>query len=192
MKISPLSDFLNIEMGQSPEAGFVNKDLNGMPLLNGPAEFTDRYPVPVQYTTNAKRFANKSDILFCVRGSTTGRMNIADRRYAIGRGLAAISHKKGEQLNSFVRGLFDVNLKSLLGGTLGSVFPNLTKDQLFDFKCSIPSVDIQRKIAHVLSCIDNKIALNTKINDNLPHNYFTFTWPFINMGNSQSLSSVSL
>src|SRR6185312_15654414 len=118
VKIAALSSFLNIEMGQSPEAEFVNQKSTGFPLLNGPAEFTDRYPIPVQYTTNGKRFAEKSDILFCVRGSTTGRMNIADQKYAIGRGLAAISHRNGKHLNSFAKGVIDTNLKNLLGGTL--------------------------------------------------------------------------
>ncbi len=162
-----LSSFLNIEMGQSPEAEFVNQDCRGVPLLNGPAEFTDRYPTPVQYTTNPKRFAQKGDILFCVRGSTTGRMNIADQKYAIGRGLAAISHKEGKELNAFAKGIIDNKLKSLLGGTLGSVFPNLTKDQLYNFKCSIPNILAQRQIAAVLSALDGKIELNKRINSEL-------------------------
>lgn len=77
--INKFSDFLSIEMGQSPSSDNVNFEKKGLPLLNGPAEFTDRYPIPVQYSTFGNRFANKNDILFCVRGSTTGRMNIADR-----------------------------------------------------------------------------------------------------------------
>jgi type I restriction enzyme S subunit len=162
-----LSNFLEIEMGQSPEAIFVNKNNIGLPLLNGPAEFAEYYPLPVQYTTNAKRFAKKGDILFCVRGSTTGRMNIADREYAIGRGLAAIRHKKGPHLNSFVKALLDLNLNGLLGGTLGSVFPNLTKDRLFDYKCAIPDILSQEKISSILSHLETKIHCNNKLNDNL-------------------------
>lgn len=159
--------FLNIEMGQSPEGSCVNNLSNGIPLLNGPAEFTDFYPIPVQYTTNGKRFSEKSDILFCVRGSTTGRMNISDRRYAIGRGLASISHKQGKEFNPFVKALITINLKGLLGGTLGSVFPNLTKEQLFDFECIIPDLPTQQKIATVLSSLDAKIELNNRINAEL-------------------------
>lgn len=164
---SALKDFLNIEMGQSPESEFVNQIGQGIPLLNGPAEFTDKFPIPVQYTTNAKRFAKKGDILFCVRGSTTGRLNIADTDYAIGRGLAAISHKEGEKLNSFVRALLDFYLKNLLGGTLGSVFPNLTKDQLYNFKCPLPKIDIQKQISSILSSLEMKIELNNRINAQL-------------------------
>jgi type I restriction enzyme S subunit len=165
--LESLSSFLEIEMGQSPEAAFVNQNNIGFPLLNGPAEFTEYYPQPVQYTTNGKRFAEKGDILFCVRGSTTGRMNVADQRYAIGRGLAAIRHKRGTNLNAFVKALLHLNLPGLLGGTHGSVFPNLTKDQLFDFKCSVPSDANQNLISDFLSAIENKIHCNNKLNDNL-------------------------
>ena len=94
MKILKLQNIAEIVMGQSPESEFVSSEKIGLPLLNGPAEFTDRYPVPVQFTSLGKRIAEEKDILFCVRGSTTGRMNIADQKYAIGRGLAAIRHKK--------------------------------------------------------------------------------------------------
>lgn len=167
IKLDYLSNFLEIEMGQSPEAIFVNKNNIGVPLLNGPAEFTEHYPVPVQYTTYGKRFAEKGDILFCVRGSTTGRMNMADQRYAIGRGLAAITHKQGKHLNSFVKALLDLNLRGLLGGTLGSIFPNLTKDQLFDYKCAIPDILNQEKISNIVSRLETKVHCNNKLNDNL-------------------------
>ena len=162
-----LNNIAEIIMGQSPESEFVSFKNIGLPLLNGPAEFTDKYPIPVQYTSQAKRVANPSDILFCVRGSTTGRMNIADQKYAIGRGLASISHRRDPSLTPYIKALIEVNLKKLLGGTLGSVFPNLTKDNLFDLECYIHTDDDQQKIASVLSALDDKIELNNKINAEL-------------------------
>lgn len=162
-----LKDIALITMGQSPESKFVSNDKIGLPLLNGPAEFTDRHPIPLQYTSEAKRIANPNDILFCVRGSTTGRMNIADQKYAIGRGLASIRHIEDEKLNSYVKALINVNLKKLLGGNLGSVFPNLTKDNLFNLECFIHSKEDQKHIAKVLSDLDAKIEVNNKINQEL-------------------------
>ena len=72
-----LSDIAEIVMGQSPKGVDVNQSNEGLPLLNGPTEFTNLYPQPVQFTEYGKRFAETGDILFCVRGSTTGRMNYA-------------------------------------------------------------------------------------------------------------------
>jgi len=165
--ITSFKDLLCIEMGQSPKSEFVNNDGEGIPLLNGPAEFTSKHPVPKQFTTKGNRFSETLDILFCVRGSTTGRMNIADQKYAIGRGLAAIRHIEGSHLNSFVRGLIEQNLSGLLGGSMGSVFPNLTKDQLLNYKCVVPNLSTQKQIAKVLSDLDAKIEINNKINQQL-------------------------
>ncbi|MDQ7961425.1 restriction endonuclease subunit S [Flavobacterium lindanitolerans] len=167
MKLVKLKDITEITMGQSPEAEYVTQEKIGLPLLNGPAEFTNKFPIPVQYTSENKRVAQINDILFCVRGSTTGRMNIADQKYAIGRGLASIRHKKNSELNSYIKALIEVNLKKLLNGTLGSVFPNVTKDNLFELECYIHDCADQNKIASILTALDDKIELNNSINTEL-------------------------
>jgi len=67
---------------------------DGIALLNGPTEFGLKNPKAVQFTIDSKRKCRPLDILFCVRGSLTGRMNWADKEYSIGRGLAAILSKR--------------------------------------------------------------------------------------------------
>lgn len=162
-----LSSLANITMGQSPAGEYCGVEIEGLPLLNGPAEFTNSYPIPVQYTSDPKKVCNEGDILFCVRGSTTGRMNWADQKYAIGRGLAAISHKKGQDYNSFLKYLIENNLNALLNNTNGSTFPNLTADLIASFKVNIPEDKIQLKISKLLSALDAKIELNNLINAEL-------------------------
>ena len=134
-----LGDIADIVMGQSPTGDTCNEDGNGVPLLNGPTEFGSSFPYPVQFTTDPKRFAKPLDILFCVRGSTTGKMNWANQDYAIGRGIAAIRHKKGEKYRHFVKGLIDTNLKLLLQSATGSTFPNVSKDQLNNLSILAPT-----------------------------------------------------
>ena len=63
-----IGDVSEVIMGQSPPGDTVSRE-NGYPLLNGPTEFGDHNPSPVQYTTDPRRFAKKGDILFCVRGT---------------------------------------------------------------------------------------------------------------------------
>ncbi|MDR0683368.1 MAG: restriction endonuclease subunit S, partial [Dysgonamonadaceae bacterium] len=46
-------------------------------------------------------------------------------------------------------------------------FPQITFDLLSEYKVPIPNIDTQRRIAAILSCLDEKIALNNRINDNL-------------------------
>jgi len=77
-------------MGQSPAGDTYNAAGIGIPLLNGPTEFGAVYPTARQWTTSPTKMCRRGDILFCVRGATAGRTNIADKDYCLGRGLAAI------------------------------------------------------------------------------------------------------
>jgi type I restriction enzyme S subunit len=162
-----LSDIAFIKMGQSPLGENCNEIGKGVPLLNGPTEFTNYSPVPKQFTTDSKRMSETGEILFCVRGSTTGRMNWSDRDYSIGRGLAAISHKKGKELNHFLKYLITSNLGAILRITNGSTFPNLTTDMLASFEFIIPEISIQYDISKFLSSLDSKIEINNRINAEL-------------------------
>ncbi len=161
------SQLAYITMGQSPNGEYCGINIKGVPLLNGPAEFTEFAPIPVQYTSDPKKMSKVGDILFCVRGSTTGRMNWSNQEYAIGRGLAAITHKEGKQYNHFLKYLIENYLSSLLNNTNGSTFPNLTSSLLADFIVDVPNLPIQKKISNLLANIDKKIELNNQINTEL-------------------------
>ena len=162
-----LGDIADIVMGQSPTGESVNTNGLGVPLLNGPTEFTIRYPKAVQFSTDPKRFSKVNDILFCVRGSTTGRMNWADQDYAIGRGLAAIRHKQGAEYRYFVKAILDYYLDTMLASASGSTFPNVSKDQLNDLEISYPPLSEQKAIASALSSLDDKIDLLHRQNKTL-------------------------
>lgn len=157
-KKTTLGEIADIEMGQSPKGETCNTIGNGIPLLNGPTEFKIKNPKAVQYTIDSKRECRPLDLLFCVRGST-GRMNWADKRYSIGRGLAAIRHKSGSEYRCFLRGIIDYNLKVLLSSATGSIFSNITKKQLENLEIKLPPLSEQKSIASVLSSLDDKIDL---------------------------------
>ena len=163
-EIGTLDQFADITMGQSPK-GISVSSKGEIPLLNGPSEFGVNHPTPVQFTNDPKRFAKKGDLLFCVRGST-GRMNWADRDYAIGRGLAAIRPKDGSS-SHFLRGSVEFFLKHLLSGATGSVFTSINKDQLHKMECYLPDQDNLKKINQVLRNFSRKIELNQKMNETL-------------------------
>jgi type I restriction enzyme S subunit len=167
MAIKKIGLIADIIMGQSPTGDTCNESGKGLPLLNGPTEFGSYHPYPVQFTIDPKKIARPGDLLFCVRGSTTGKMNWADREYAIGRGIAAIRHKKGEVFQPFLRGLIEQNLPELLDQATGSTFPNVSFTQLTEIACDIPSFDDQMKISEFLRSFDDKIELNCQMNETL-------------------------
>ena len=161
-----LGDIAEIVMGQSPPGDKVSGD-NGLALLNGPTEFGASHPTPVQFTIDARKYAQPGDILFCVRGSTTGRINWADQEYAIGHGVAAIRHKNDSALQPLVRGVIELGLPELLAQATGSTFPNVSAQQLAEIPYPSLDEDEQRAIAHILGTLDDKIELNRRMNETL-------------------------
>jgi len=177
-----LDDCAEILMGQSPKGDTYNTNEEGIPLLNGPVEFGRRFPTAVQWTTSPTRIANSGDILFCVRGNTTGRMNVADQPYCIGRGLAAIRGKPAKAETAFVSCLLEFIKPRIyniaVGG--GSTFPNISRGSLLEFDVPKPPLAEQRRIAGVLSLVqraieeqERLIALTTELKTSLLHRLFT-------------------
>ena len=83
----------NVLMGQSQPGETYNQRKEGIPLINGPVEFSEGpFGITVlnQYTTAPTKLCKKGDLLLCVRGSTTGRTNVAGFDACIGRGVAAL------------------------------------------------------------------------------------------------------
>lgn len=165
-QLEPLINFTEITMGQSPRAEDVNEKGVGLPLLNGPTEFTDRYPVPVQFTSIGKKVCKKDDILFCVRGSTTGRMNYADQPYVIGRGLASIRGKNGYP-TPYIKAIIEYKLSDLLIAATGSTFPNVGKDLLARFLVPKLSPKEAQAIGKIITNIEEKIYNNRQMNETL-------------------------
>src|SRR5258708_28932507 len=113
-------------MGQSPEGNTYNHTGSGIPLLNGPTDFGLLSPEPTVWTTAPTKFCEPDDLLFCVRGSTTGRMNWANQRYCLGRGVASIRARSGDTDTRFIYYSLVSELDRLLSLCAGSVFPNLS------------------------------------------------------------------
>ena len=151
-----LGDIAEIVMGQSPSGETVSENHQGIGLLNGPTEFGIKSPAVKQFTSDPKKICRNGDLLFCVRGSTTGRMNWADNEYAIGRGLAAIRGRNNYS-NIFVRASIENCLPSLLSQATGSTFPNVSRELLHSLKLPYVSDKDAHRITFILSSIENKI-----------------------------------
>ncbi|HDS6901746.1 TPA: restriction endonuclease subunit S [Enterobacter kobei] len=162
----PFSHIAEIIMGQSPKGEEVNNEGIGLPLLNGPTEFTDRYPAPAQHTAYAKKISLPGDILFCVRGSTTGRMNYSDQKYCIGRGLAAIRGRNGYP-TPYVKAVLETYLPKLLAAATGSTFPNVSKDLINNIPVSVLPVENACNISKLIELQEEKVFTNNQINQTL-------------------------
>lgn len=156
-EVKRLEEFAFVIMGQSPVGSSYNKNGNGIALLNGPTEFTEKYPTKIQWTTSPTKFCEKGDILLCIRGSSTGRINISNDKYCIGRGVAAI-RAKNNSANSFLEFQVQNIVDRILALTAGSTFPNIDGKSLRNIQIPLPPLAEQQAIAEALSDVDALIA----------------------------------
>lgn len=152
-----------VTMGQSPSGDSCNKQGEGTPLLNGPTEFGVFHPIPAQWTISPTKTAIAGDLLLCVRGSTTGRMNRADQLYVLGRGVCSIRSKVSERETRFIEYALKQRMYSLLEKTTGSVFPNLSRSDIESLSLPWPGQHERDAIPYLLGALDDKIAINDRI-----------------------------
>ena len=95
-EVRKLQDVCRLTMGQSPRSEFYNETGEGQPFHQGVTDFGARFPTDRLFCTCEGRIAERGDILFSVR-APVGRMNIADKKIIIGRGLSAIRNNDGHQ-----------------------------------------------------------------------------------------------
>jgi len=74
-----LGDISRVNMGQSPSSKEVNDSGEGIPFLQGNAEFKDRYPTPVKWCVSPLKLADKGDVLMSVR-APVGALNYGTSR----------------------------------------------------------------------------------------------------------------
>ncbi|YAF95264.1 MAG: restriction endonuclease subunit S [Nodularia sp. CChRGM 3473] len=165
--IKRLSEVAEIQMGQSPKGSSYNISGEGVPLINGPVEFGETpfsRTKRTKFTTEPTKMCREGDLILCVRGSTTGRMNIAGYDSCIGRGVASIrSEKYQDWINFFIH----VNRETIYRLGSGATFPNVSGSMLAKLEIPIPPESEQKRIVAIMDeafeGIDRAIA-NTEKN----------------------------
>lgn len=154
-----------INMGQSPESKYYNNERIGLPFLQGNRTFGFKYPTYDTFCSSGSKFADPNDILISVR-APVGDLNIAKERICIGRGLSSLKMKNGNYEYLFY--LLKANIQELINRESGTVFGSINKDDIYNLEVIIAkSDDDQRRIADILSALDDKIELNRQTNATL-------------------------
>ena len=164
-EVKSLNQVADIVMGQSPDGASYNLEQEGTIFFQGSTDFDWRFPNVRQYTTSPTRFAQKGDILLSVR-APVGDLNIAPFECCIGRGLAALRSKSGN--NSF---LFYVMkyFKTVFErrNTEGTTFGSITKDDLHSLKLVAPADNVLEKYNEIASKYDEMIFIRSQQNHQL-------------------------
>jgi len=155
-EVKTLSSIANILMGQSPKSEFYNDAGIGIPFHQGVGSYSKRFPTHDTYCSTNGRQAKEADILFSVR-APVGRINIADKKLIIGRGLGAIRHKQGFQSYLFYLLNYYFQLEDVIGN--GSIFNSVGKDELNKFKILQPSNELDKKFNDFVLPMDKQLQI---------------------------------
>jgi len=159
-----LGNIARIVMGQSPKGTSYNNDGVGMAFLQGNRTFGRLYPMIDTWTVEPKKIARKDSILMSVR-APVGDLNIANEEICIGRGLCSIEMNNGN--NIYLLYLLKNSMNEIKRKSSGTVFDSINRTELENIDIIDFDESIQNKITNILSKIDEKIEVNSKINDNL-------------------------
>ena len=156
-KVKGLGSFAEIIMGQSPSSKYYNEEGEGLPFIQGKGQYGKYTPQTTVYCSKLVKVAKPNDILVTVR-APVGELNLADREYIIGRGVASLRNKYWAFL--FLYLLSDnERLKSYERGT---TYDAITKEELDSFPLLLPPQHILEKFHSLVEPLFQKIILNQK------------------------------
>ena len=155
--VSTVGETCEINLGQSPKSEYYNEEGEGLPFHQGVSSYGWRFPVHERHCTKPKRVADEGDILISVR-APVGRLNIADRKLIIGRGLTALRRKDGAQsfLLAYLKDFFDEEDK--IGS--GTVFNSITKKVLQGLTIVDPPSEVIERFEEIAGRFDQLIRNN--------------------------------
>jgi len=153
-KVVKLGVVAKLIMGQSPPGNTYNESGEGVPFLQGKAEFGNIAPRNIKYTTRPQKIAPRGSVLISVR-APVGDVNVADIDYCIGRGLASLSMHEGD--NTFLFYMLSHRKEDIETEGTGSTFKAINKSKLQAFPFAFPPLPEQKKIAYVLSTVQTAI-----------------------------------
>ncbi|MBQ7637070.1 MAG: restriction endonuclease subunit S, partial [Lachnospiraceae bacterium] len=115
---------------------------------------------------SSTRLLERDDSIISARG-TVGEMAMIPFPMAFNQSCYGLRAKKEIVDPTFLYYLVKHNVYVLQKNTHGSVFDTITRETFSGIEVNVPLIEKQLKIADILRNLDDKIELNTKINDNL-------------------------
>ena len=132
---------------------------------------TEKHITEKGLNNSSTKLLQKGDIIISARG-TVGELAVIPFPMAFNQscfGIRANSSVDSDYLYYLTKTI----VAELKTKTHGSVFDTITRDTFEQIECVIPSPIEQKKIASILSSLDEKIELNNRINHNLEELLFT-------------------
>jgi type I restriction enzyme S subunit len=164
-EVRELQDISKCIMGQSPKGESYNKNKIGTPLLNGPADYENGALKGRTYTTSPTRLCKKSDMVLCIR-ATIGNLVYSEQEFCLGRGVAAVRPNE-ERFSELVYYILLQEIERFKVQATGSIIRGITKDDLIESKCLIPTSNLLDKFHNQIKPVFDNVRINKSENQKL-------------------------
>lgn len=115
---------------------------------------------------SSTKILERGQIIISARG-TVGALAQVDKPMAFNQSCYGLNAKNEYTTNDFLYYLLKLKISNLQKITHGAVFDTITRDTFKQIEVNLPPLQIQKKIARILSTLDKKIELNRKMNATL-------------------------
>ena len=154
-EVKTISESILLTMGQSPPSEFYNEIGEGLPFHQGVTDYGFRFPTHRVYCTTEGRIAEPGDVLLSVR-APVGRINVADRRLVLGRGLAGLRHRSDHQSFLYQQICHVFPEEDAIGD--GTIYKAVTKRFLAQMPLLLPSMQAQEAFENLTRPLNDLIA----------------------------------
>lgn len=127
---------------------------------------TEKYITELGLTKSSAKLLHEGDIVISARG-TIGEIAILSCPMSFNQSCFGICANENIVDGTFLYYLTKTKINALKAVSYGSVFDTITSSTFENLEISLPPLPEQKRIAGILSALDDKIELNRRINANL-------------------------
>jgi type I restriction enzyme, S subunit len=151
-EVKRLGDLAEIIMGQSPSSIHYNSKGDGLPLIQGNADISDRKTLKRVFTTEITKRGRRDDVLVSVR-APVGEVSRAMFDVCLGRGVCAVRYP-----NEFLYHALIAKEPAWATLSRGSTFESVSSADVNAFEVDMPSDAAEQvAIATIISDMDAEI-----------------------------------
>lgn len=163
--VTRFGDSFELIMGQSPPGRTYNTDGEGLPFLQGRADFGTRYAAPRRFCSAPARLSAPDDTLVSVR-APVGAVNIAKARCCIGRGVAAVRHRSGSAAYTYQA---MCHLRATLESfeSTGTVFGAVTRTQFESLLVVEPPAGVVEAFDRIVGPLHDRVRRSVQASEKL-------------------------
>lgn len=154
-QLCKLGETFSIIMGQSPNSENYTENPDDYILVQGNSDMKNNKVVPIIWTTQVTKKAEKGDLILSVR-APVGEIGKTDYNVVLGRGVAAV--KGNDFIFQQLRKMKDSGYWTRY--STGSTFESINSNDIKEALINIPNKDEQQKIGDLFTHLDDAIILN--------------------------------